>query len=220
MYKITIKILLLGGFLFAAPMTGHADIFNRSQPKSKEIFNSQKTTTQDSVGETQSAPNNKSNDKGSNQASTAQGQSNGKNSATPSPDTSIYPYYLGAAKYCSHEWSSQECMKTLSGASLVMVSNFAEDLHEKGHAEHLESLKQNCAASTAGTKVEVPAYAQRSAFVTCINHIVTINEKTGVKPNADFYQLMVGAIMCFDKNQSCAVIERSLDTLLAAHNAK
>ncbi len=220
MYKITIRILLLGGFLFAAPMTGHAEIFNRSQPKSKEIFNSQKSTTQDSLGEAQSAPSNNTNDGGSNQASTAQGQSNSETAAQPAPNANIYPYYLGAAKYCSHEWSSQECMKTLSGASLVMVSNFAEDLHNKGHGGHLESLKQNCAASTAGTKVEVPAYAQRSAFVTCVNHIVTINEKTGVKPNADFYQLMVGAIMCFDKNQSCAVIERSLDTLLATHNAK
>ncbi len=221
MYKKTVRILFFGVFLSYVPMA-HAEIFNRTSPKNNEIFNSQSSKPQNREETPESASKTNTERSSANTKNNTQGRNNGDvhNEVKPAPPANVYPYYIDAAKYCSYEWSSQECMKTLSSASLVMVSNYAEDLHESGNGEHLESLKQHCAASTAGTKVEVPAYAQRSAFVECINHIVTINEKTGVKPNADFYQLMVGAIMCFDKSQSCIVIEQSLDSVLAAHNAK
>lgn len=221
MYKKVTKILLFSIFFGYIPLVTHAEIFNRQSPKSEEIYNSPSSAKKESEKKSESHSGNAASG-GRNQANEKEKPNDASphQDIKPAPSTNIYPFYIDAASYCSHEWSSQQCMKTLSGASLVMVSNYAEELHKKGHGQYLEPLKQNCAASTAGTKVDVPAYAQRSAFVECINHIVTINEKTGVKPDPDFYQLIVGSIICFDKNQSCVVIEQSLDSMLAAHKSK
>lgn len=132
----------------------------------------------------------------------------------------IYPYYIAAAQHCNRGWSSQECMKTLSEASLVMTSRYAEDLDSKGHGNYLEELKNHCAASTAATKVTVPASAQRSAIVECVNHIVDISDSTGINPDPNFYQLMVGSVFCFDKQATCAIIEQSLHAALLRHNSR
>ena len=219
MYKIAVKTIFAGMIIAQISGVAQADIFNRQSSKSDNIFNSSPKKSEDS---TESASHAQTNDESSPSYDSQKSKSKPavENEQKKSPSTNVYPFYLDAARYCSHEWSSQSCMKTLSGASLVMVSNYAEDLHKNKNGQYLESLKQHCAASTAGTKVEVPAYAQRSAMTECINHIVTINEKTGIKPNPDFYQLIVGAIMCFDKNPSCSVIENSLDNYLSSHEKK
>ncbi len=214
-----IYTMTLCGFLMCS-QNAHADIFNRKNTNQNngEVFN----------GRVQSTPEQ---EKDTKKPATKTGKPENNTPNVPAqeagePETmdelkalNVYPYYMGAAKYCSHEWESQICMKTLSEASLIMTSNFADDLNKNGFEGHLEELKQHCAASAAATKVNVPASAQRSAIVECVNHIVDVSEKTGLKPDPNFYQLMVGSVLCFDKNAACILIEQGLDSALAAHKS-
>ncbi len=220
-HLICLHIMALCSFLIFTH-TVQADIFNRKN------VNSNNGKVYNSVPKEEPKPEKDSTEEPATEEPAQKNKAAAPKKEIPNavPDQSelkalnIYPYYMGAAKYCSHEWTSQICMKTLSEASLVMTSHFAEDLNNNNFGDHLEDLKQHCAASTAATKVKVPPHAQRSAIVECVNHIVDVSEKTGVKPDPNFYQLMVGAVLCFDKNASCMFIEQGLDSALAAHTAK
>lgn len=114
---------------------------------------------------------------------------------------------------CRGRWETQGCMKTLSNVSLVMVSNYAADLKNHNHMAAVETLKQHCAASTAALQVKVPAYAMRSAMTECVNHISDLNDQTGLRPDPNFSQMIVGAILCIDKNMACFLMEMQLGNL-------
>ena len=131
--------------------------------------------------------------------------------------------YKGAIKHvrnmsaqCKGKWETQGCMKTLSNVSLVMVSNYAADLKRHNRLSAIESLKQNCAASTAALQIKVPAYAMREAMTVCVNHISDLNDQTGLRPDPNYSQMIVGSILCIDKNMSCFLMEMQLGKLSAS----
>lgn len=113
-------------------------------------------------------------------------------------------------EYCPGQWESASCLKAVSQSNLVMVSNYGGALQESGKAQAAEQIKQHCAASTAGTEGDYPAYAMKSAFIECANTISTVSEQTGMTPDLSHYQLLVGATMCLDKAAGCANIEQTL----------
>lgn len=108
------------------------------------------------------------------------------------------------------KWESQPCLKAVSENNLVMLANYGEALQKHKKNESWELLKDNCAASTAATKGEYPAYAMRSAFVECANIIYDITESTRMVPDQSQYQLLVGAVQCLDKTVACNGIEKGL----------
>lgn len=114
------------------------------------------------------------------------------------------------ASVCPGNWNSQECMKVVSGSTLVMVANYMKALDEAGKKTEVETIKQNCAAATAATQQEVPAYAMLSANTTCANMIYDVSEQTGVVPDQSHYQLLVGPILCMNADRRCPPIEQEL----------
>lgn len=114
------------------------------------------------------------------------------------------------SKFCPEHWETQECLSAVSESNLVLAANYAGVLEKRGKKSHLENLKQHCAAATAGSKGEYPAYAMRSAFVECANIIVDISDATGIDPDKSHYQLLVGAVLCLDEDRRCDAVEQGL----------
>lgn len=125
-----------------------------------------------------------------------------------SPEALASVQLLG--QHCPGQWESASCLQAVSQSNLVMISNYGGTLQESGKTQAAEQIKQNCAASTAGTEGNYPAYAMKSAFIECANTISTVAEQTGMTPDLSQYQLMVGATMCLDKAAGCANIEQTL----------
>jgi hypothetical protein len=112
--------------------------------------------------------------------------------------------------HCLGRWARQECLTSISQSTLVLAANYAGLLESHGLVDAVEEIKQHCAAATAGTKGEYPAYAMQSAFTECANMIFDISEQTQVKPDLSHYQILVGAILCLSKDRRCAGIEKQL----------
>jgi len=111
---------------------------------------------------------------------------------------------------CVKQWDQPTCLTNISQAALILAANYAGDLESNGMIGAVEQIKQNCAAATAGTKGNYPAYAMKSAFTECANMIYDVSEQTNIKPDLSFYQLLVSSIMCLNKDRSCQVIEKGL----------
>jgi len=114
---------------------------------------------------------------------------------------------------CKGKWQTSGCIKTLSGVSFVMVSNYAHDLQTANRNNEVETLKQYCAASTAALQIKVQAPAMRSAMTECINKISDLNDQTGLRPDPNYAQMIVSSILCLDKSPMCFLIEQQLGAL-------
>ncbi|MGH1403694.1 MAG: hypothetical protein ACRBDL_05580 [Alphaproteobacteria bacterium] len=110
-------------------------------------------------------------------------------------------------KQCVGQWEKQICMKALSEASMAMASKYAERLNQSGNGNQMEPLKQGCAASTAAMKVNVPAYAMKSALTECANTVSDVVDTTGVQPDINLYQILIAGVLCIGKDQQCAMLE-------------
>ena len=127
------------------------------------------------------------------------------------PSATAVEYAKRAAKQCLYgKWEEQGCLKAVSENNLVMAANYGAALQEGGHDADYELIKEHCAASTAATRGEFPAYALRSAFVECANMIYDVSESSGLKPEPSQYQLLVSAVQCLDKSPLCRAIEKGL----------
>lgn len=112
------------------------------------------------------------------------------------------------ANHCVSQWEAQSCLSILSHSALILASNYASDLQD--HEQQTEDLKQHCAAATAATKGEYPAYAMTSAYTECANIMTDIAEQTGIAPDPSHYQLLIGSILCLNKSTHCPQIETAL----------
>ena len=135
---------------------------------------------------------------------------NKANSVGAASATSI-EYARSAARACLNgRWEQQPCLKAISENTLVMAANYGAVLQGRGKNRESEILKENCAAATAATKGEYPAYAMRSAYVECANKIYDLTEMTKMSPDLSQYQLLVGAVQCLDKSTTCTGVESGL----------
>lgn len=125
-----------------------------------------------------------------------------------SEDGVVFAQLLG--EYCIGKWGEPNCLKSVSQMNLTMVGSYGGGLQERGQTREAENIKQHCAASTAATEGDYPAYAMKSAFIECANAISDANERTGLQPDLTMYQLLVGAVMCIDGNAACAKMEETL----------
>jgi hypothetical protein len=114
------------------------------------------------------------------------------------------------AKACLSNWQAPGCLKAVSGGALVLASNYGVALQQGGHAGEAEQVKQHCAASTAATQGNYPAYAMKSAFTECANTITDIAGKTGVQPDPAQFQLLVGPTLCLSGDPRCSAVETGL----------
>lgn len=111
---------------------------------------------------------------------------------------------------CPGAWESPACLTAVSQSNYVLVSNYGALLQQARLNAQAETLKQNCAASTAHREQAFPAAAMRSAFVACANHISDIVDQTRVSPDPDHFQLLVAPVLCMDRDKSCAQLEKGL----------
>jgi hypothetical protein len=118
-----------------------------------------------------------------------------------------------AGGVCPDHWDSPECLSVISQSNFMMLANYGSDLQQKGHNDEAEQVKQHCAASTAAREQSFPAYAMKSAFIECANLLSDLTEKTGMKPDMSEYQLMVGSVLCMNKDARCASISEQLKAL-------
>ena len=114
------------------------------------------------------------------------------------------------SRACLGQWESQKCLKAVSDSSLIMVANYGAALKRKGKGSQLETLKNHCAASTAASNGEYPAYAMQSAYAECANIISDIVDATNIMPDQSHYQLLVGPVLCLSKDRRCRGIESDL----------
>ena len=125
---------------------------------------------------------------------------------------SVYSLYAkDVATLCLNgRWETQQCLAAVSESSLVLAANYAETLSNAGHEFAVEEIKEHCAAGTAATKGEYPAYALKSAWIECANTMYDLSETTGIEPNPSHYQLLVGPILCLEKDRRCQNVEVGL----------
>lgn len=128
--------------------------------------------------------------------------------AVPSATALTYAKLLGQS--CPGQWESQTCLKAASQSSLTLAANYGGALQDKKLNAEAETIKQHCAAATAATQGEYPAYAMRSAFTECTGTISDVAEKTSVNPDVSHYQLLIATVMCLDKDAGCGEIEKTL----------
>lgn len=115
------------------------------------------------------------------------------------------------ANSCPQRWENESCLKATSQAALVLVSNYGGRLDQAGKKNYMETLKEDCAASTAATQEEgIPAYAMKSAYTVCMNSIVEIADGSGVKPDPSYMQLLLATVWCMEKSPQCEMMELAL----------
>lgn len=114
------------------------------------------------------------------------------------------------AQTCPGSWKSGACLKNISESVLYLAAGYAADLQKSGNSQAIETLKQKCAAATAATSQDVPAYALESALTECVNNIYGIQQDTGVNPDADLYQLAVVSTLCLKNDPKCKGLENQL----------
>jgi hypothetical protein len=142
-------------------------------------------------------------------AQTSYAQHNSYNKQGPSKISVDYARRVAPA--CTGgKWETQPCLKAVSESNLAFASNYIKTLRQRGKGQGGEKIKEHCAASTAASQGESPAYAMRSAFVECANMVFDVSEQTGVLPDQSHYQLLVSAVQCLDKSQACKAIETGL----------
>lgn len=215
-----IKIICLSFVIVLCSASAYADIYNRQSTPSSQIFNSPKSQKEKDTGqETKSNVKESGREKDPSHSS-KQNSAPSQNADLPDVNINIYPYYVGAAQNCLGTWSSQKCMQILSSSAMALTKDYAYSLNKGGQTTHLEPLRQNCAASTAATRVDVSPKVQRSAIGTCVNHIATVYEQTNIRPHPDLYQLLAGAVFCFDKNSACVIVEQGLKTVLSGQKKR
>lgn len=126
----------------------------------------------------------------------------------------ISPQVLAHAKQigqtCPQKWETQPCLAAISSSNKTLAVNYMQSLEAKGKKSAMEQVKQLCAASTAATEGEYPAYAMQSAFTECTNGLYDISQKTGVLPDQSHYQLLVGSVLCLSKAPQCAALEAGM----------
>lgn len=130
--------------------------------------------------------------------------------AENAPSTTALTYAKSMGQSCPGQWESQPCLKAASQSSLALAANYGGALQEKKLAADAENIKQHCAAATAATQGEYPAYALKSAFIECANTISDTATKTTLDPDVSHYQLLIATIMCLDKDAGCVEIEKTL----------
>ena len=123
---------------------------------------------------------------------------------------SVYHAQKVAASCLNKQWTAPLCLKNLSESALVLSANYAGVLESKGMIGPIEQIKQNCAAASAGTQGDYPAYALTSAFTQCANMIFDVSEQTYIKPDLSHYQILVGSILCLSRDPRCTSIEQQL----------
>ena len=114
------------------------------------------------------------------------------------------------ASVCPQKWETQNCLKAVSSSNKTLAVNYATKLDQAGHKASVEQVKQVCAAATAGTEGEYPAYALQSAFTECVNGLYDISQKTNILPDQSHYQLLVGSVLCLSKAPQCAALEQQM----------
>jgi hypothetical protein len=114
------------------------------------------------------------------------------------------------ASNCLGNWNSQGCLQVVSQSNLAMASEYGSALEQSGKKAAAESIKQHCAASTAATQGEFPAYAFKSAFTECANTMSDVFDQTQMAPDSNRFQVLLGAIWCMDGAQQCVNVENGL----------
>ena len=136
----------------------------------------------------------------------AQAQTTAQNS--PSETSLIYARLI--ANSCPGQWETPACLSAVSKSNLALAANYGGALQEKNLNDAAEKIKQHCAASTAASDQEFPAYAMKSAFIECANAMSDVSDETKITPDLSHYQLLIGATMCLGKDPGCAEITRTL----------
>lgn len=128
-------------------------------------------------------------------------------------DQTVIGHAMSVSKVCPGAWETQACLKAMSLSNQDLAVNYASAVKNAGHEAEIENVKQVCAASTAATEGDYPAYAMKSAFTECANGIYDISERTGVKPDPSHYQLLIGSVMCLSQAKECAGLEQQMRTM-------
>lgn len=129
---------------------------------------------------------------------------------TDKPSDISLAYAGKIANTCLGNWKNQSCLKIISESNLVMAANYVELLEEKGKQKEADKILEDCAAATAATKGNYPAYAMNSAFAECANTMATTFENTSIVPDASQFQLLFVAIKCLSGDQLCPILEMGL----------
>ncbi|MBX2834417.1 MAG: hypothetical protein KTR28_05555 [Micavibrio sp.] len=132
------------------------------------------------------------------------------NNAYASEKSIAAQYAKIAAPLCIDRWEDAKCHAAIAESNKALAGNFAQELQDNGKSQSIELIKQNCAAATAPSEKEYPAYAVQSAFTECANIFFDIANETGIKPDPSHYQLLVGTVLCMSKDPRCSAVEAGL----------
>lgn len=138
--------------------------------------------------------------------------------AAAKPDaltTQQFGHVTAIHESCVQNWGDQSCMQSISATSKDMLEAYAVALEKSGHKAQVETVKNQCAATTAAAKTKVPAYAMKSALTECANTISDVVAEVTVQPDLVLYQLLVGSIFCLGKEEPCPVFEKGISAAVA-----
>lgn len=200
-FFVILSLLLAFSVGSAISHSAHAQLFNSSKKKSSNVYSPTKETQSQNAGHSSS---------NASASKTQAAQSQSTKGASPKIDPVVYKHTRNIVAVCVNKWQGQACMVALSSLNMTLTTTYAQALNIAGKNSSMERLKQNCAASTAALKIDVPAYAMRSAMTQCVNSMVDLSDRTSILPDPSLSQLAVGAILCMDKKPSCAAIENAL----------
>lgn len=131
-----------------------------------------------------------------------------QNAAAPSQV--VLQFAASVAQACVADWGAQGCLSAVSESNIAMLSDYGAALQNAKHDAAAETLKQHCAATTAASQQNVPAYAMLSALTECANTISDIASRTALMPDPSHYQLMIAPLLCLGGNPACAEITAQL----------
>ncbi|MBI2234543.1 MAG: hypothetical protein HYU57_06115 [Micavibrio aeruginosavorus] len=130
--------------------------------------------------------------------------------AQNTPSATSLQYAQQIAKACINQWEAQTCLGAVADSNMVLLSNYGADLQSRKMEAEAEALKQHCAATTAASRQQVPAYAMKSALTECANTITDLAARTGVQPDPSHFQLLIAPLLCLGGDPACAALSDQL----------
>jgi len=129
----------------------------------------------------------------------------------PQIQQNVIEHILALQTHCiPGKWETPACLSAMAVSNKDLAAGYAENVQNKQGKPDADTIIQHCAASTAASQQEVPAYAMASAMTECVNAISDMAESTELTPDPTHISLLLTGILCLNGEPQCAALEQGL----------
>lgn len=120
-------------------------------------------------------------------------------------------YASSIARYCTGGgWETKACLNVMSPMNTVLAANYIASLKQRSKESVASKVEDGCAVAAKVNHVKMSASHIAEAYVLCINSLVDAESATSLRPDPDYYNLLLVAYFCTIGDQRCKAMENGL----------